>query len=192
MAHHLTETSVDRQADIAALASGCPSAQVAFQDRRIAATVLEEDDLLLLLQSLAYVGKQLRGEDAVHHLFALHLLCVDDLDVRQAETGIARLQRDESVLAGQRIVIGLQTWRCRPQQCLCSGLSRKDKSCIAGMIARCWLLLLEGRLVLLIDNDQAQTLEGEEYAAAHTNHDVVRCIGKHLLVEFNSIFVRIA
>ena len=181
-----------RKTDIALLATRGPTAQAALHDGRIAASVLEEDDLLLLLQGFPYADKQLRREYAVHHLLAPHLLYIDHFDTWQLHAGKARLQHDEPILAANGVVIGFQAWRGRTQQGLCPSLCRKDDGCVAGMISGSGFLLLEGCLVQVVDDDEPEPPEGEKDAAAHSHDDVVWCIGEHLLVEFRTFPVGIA
>ena len=58
---------------------------------------------------------------------------------------------------------------------------RKHNACAPRMIARGGILLLIGCLVLLIDDDEAQTLEGQEDGRAGTENDIVGILRQLLL-----------
>ena len=60
------------------------------------------------------------------------------------------------------------------------------------MVAWCRVLLLEGRLVLFVDDEQAKSLEGQEDAAAHAYHNVAGRIGEHASVELHALAVGMA
>ena len=182
MANHLPETAMNSQADIATLASWRPSASLALQDGSIATAVLEEDDLLLLLQSLADAAQQLGREETAHQLLPSHFLHVDDLDIRQLHACKARLQGDESILADEGVVVRFQARRGRPQQGFRSSLFCKHQSGVTRVVAGRRVLLFERRFMLFVDDEKAQIPEGKEEAAPHANHDVVGFVAKHLLV----------
>ena len=60
------------------------------------------------------------------------------------------------------------------------------------MVARGRVLLLEGRLVLLVDDEQPELTEGQEDAAAHAHHDVAGLVGEHASVELHALTVGVA
>ena len=60
------------------------------------------------------------------------------------------------------------------------------------MIAGRGVLLLEAGFVFFINDDQPQSLEGEEDAAPHPDKDIVRLIGKHLLIDLHAFGIGIS
>ena len=57
-----------------------------LDDGRIAATVLEKNDLLALFEGFAHAGQQQGGKNSVHHLAALQVGSVDNLNLGQLQS----------------------------------------------------------------------------------------------------------
>ena len=145
---------------VAMLAAGHPSALLALQHGGIAATVLEEYDLLAALQCLAGLDEQQGGEGPVHHLTVLQVAGVNHLYLRQLDALVSLLKRDQGVLAGLGVM---------PRLCAGGGSAQEHFGAVhpgqhdgrrASMVAGGRVLLLIAGLVLLVDDDQAEALEG--------------------------------
>lgn len=145
----------------AARAVADPGAGLAMQHRRVAAAVQEDERLLLALQSLADGVQQLRRQ-ALFHLQAAR---VHQLDRRQAAGARAARQRQPQVAAALGVLPGFQRGRGRTQHHRHIQVVRPPHRQIARRIAQA-VLLLVGRVVFFIDDDQAQLGQRREYRHA--------------------------
>jgi hypothetical protein len=59
------------------------------------------------------------------------------------------------------------------------------------MIARCWVLLLEAGLVLLIDDDETEVTEGKETGGAGAEDDIVWMFGKLFLPYLHTLGITV-
>ena len=109
---------------------------------------------------------------------------IDDLYLRQFDTLVTLRQFHQSVLARLGIVVAFHRRRRSAQQHF--RIELRIKMCqhdggTAGMITGGRILLLVTGLVFLVDNDQSQSLEGQEYGTAGAENDIVR-IGRQLFL----------
>ena len=108
MARQLVEIAVESKTDITMLAMRYPTTLFTLNHRCIATTVLEENDLFATFQCLSGLGKQRGGKGAVHHLPALQILNVNNLNFRQFYTFIALLQCHQTIFPRLCIMIGFE------------------------------------------------------------------------------------
>ena len=183
VAGQLVHGSVERERDVAVLAAGHPSALLALNHRGVAAAVLEEDGLLAALQGLSDTRQQQRREGAVHHLAPLQVSDVYHLYLGQLHALVPLLQLHQSVLARHGVVVGSPSRGGGTEQNVrrenCEACHHDGHA--AGMIAGHGVLLLVAGLVLLVDDDEAQALEGQEHGRAGTEDDVVG-VGRQLFL----------
>ena len=94
--------------------------------------------------------------------------------VGQSHVLVSCCQTDVAILARKRIVVALHRGRGCAQQHLGSIVHAcqhdGSRTC---MIARSGVLLLEGCLVFLVDNDQSETAEGQKHSRTCTEYHVV-------------------
>ncbi len=103
---------------------------------------------------------------AGHHFATAQVLDINDLDGRQRHILVALVEADVAVLARLGVPIALARRGRRTQQDLGSAELGQDDGGGAGVIAWRRVHLLETLLVLLIDDDEAQSLEGQEEGAS--------------------------
>ena len=92
MAYHLMEFLMVGEAYVTELAGRYPAALSAFQYRSVASTVLEKDDLLIVVEGIPHLflqhgGKRRFHELAVHKVFDIH-----DADFRQTYVPVSLLE----------------------------------------------------------------------------------------------------
>ncbi len=156
------------QPGVAVLARQAMAAGVAQRQRRKAAAVEEQQRLLAALQrDLHRLGKPRRDEAAARRAFAAQ---VDRLDRRQMLAAEPLRQMQMRVAAAPRVHLGLDRRRRRGEHDRDFLLARAHHRHVAGVIAHA-VLLLVGRVVLLIDDDQAEIGVGQEQRRARADHD---------------------
>ncbi len=153
VARQTIEPLMERERHIAIDATGRLAARCALQQRRIAAAIAKQDNLLVASQLLANAVDQRIGEMAVHLLAVVLALQIDEPNRRQLQACIALRERRQAVLARGGIVIRLDRGRCRAQQDFGTKALRQDNRHRTSVIARRRLGLLVRRLVLLVDHN---------------------------------------
>ena len=177
---------VVRQRHVAVGALWRPAALVALDDGREAAAVLEEYDLLAALEGFADGVFERRGEHAAHHLAAAQVFGVHDVDGGQLEVLVALRHGDEAVLAQFHVAVGLDGGCRRAEHHLRSAPvchHHGDGPCV---VAWGGVLLLERCLVLLVDDDEPQTLVGQEDSGTCAEYNVVGPVAELLLPDFHA------
>ena len=142
---------VQRQRDITVLAAWHPAAGIALHHRRKAATVLEQDNLLLIAKGLTNSCQQLWRERTRHHLSPPQIFHIDHLYLWQFNTLIACPKCHKSVFSYLRIIISFHRGCCGAKKNI-GPQHHRHTSC---MIARGRILLLERCLMFFIDDDQS-------------------------------------
>ena len=178
VAHQLARGLMVGEGDVAIGASWCPAARGTLKHLGEAAPVLEEDGLLSRGHGLAHGGHQLGRQWPAHHLAVAQVLDVDNLYLRQLHSLEAPSDGDESKLARERVVVGLDAGRGRAEKRLRPHRLRHDDGHGAGMVAGRGVLLLVAVLVLLVDNHQSEPLEGQEHCRACAENHVVGLVGE--------------
>ena len=168
---------------VALVAVWHPSALAALYHRREAAAVLKQYGLFAVVQGLAHGCHQAGRERTAHHLAALQVFNVHHLNLGQAYVVITLHKAHQAKLARMGVVPALERRRGRAEQHLCAKLARKHYGHAAGMIARGGVLLLERRLVFLVDDDKAEIGERQEHGRARTEYNVVGR-GRQLLLPY--------
>ena len=171
-AHAVGGLVVDER-HVAMLAGGGPMAVVALDAERETASILEKDDLLMIVQSLLDVVEEelgkMGGVGSLHpHLSADAVALLPHVGTEhlgELDAPIAFLHLAEAILALLGVEIALQRG-CRRTQ---DGLGPPEMGQIDGSVAAlvAWgrVVLLEAAVVLLVHNHQAQVVKGEEKGA---------------------------
>ena len=143
------------------------AAGVAQRQRRKAAAVEEQQRLLAALErDLHRFGEPRRDEAPARRPFAAQ---VDRLDRRQMLAAEPLGQMQVRVAAAPRVHLGFDRRRRRGEHDRDFRLARAHHRHVAGVIAHA-VLLLVGRVVLLIDHDQAEIGVGQEQRRARADH----------------------
>ena len=103
----------------------------------------------------------------------LKILDIDNLYLRQFNTLVALEEFDKSVFAGLRIVVGFKGRGGSAKQGLRLEHRREDDGSTTGMIAGHGILLLVGCLMFLVDDDETETLKGQEHGTTGPEDDIV-------------------
>ena len=114
----------------------------------------------------------------MHHLSMLQVSSIHHLYLGQFDTLIAFLQLHQSVLPCHGVMVAFQRWCCSTQQhrwCFSffSHLSPQHDGHTARMIAGSWVLLLIRCFVLLVNDNQSQTLEREKHGRTGTKDNII-------------------
>ena len=176
MARQQVEALMVSERHIAILAFWSPAAGVARQYWGKSATVLEQYDLLAIGQRVAHRRKETWRERARHHLAMTQVLNVHDLYLWQFHALETRGEGYEAVFARNGIVVALHGRRGSSKQGLGTKHLRHDDRRRTGMVTRRRVLLLETRLVLLVDNDEAEFLKRQEDGTSCSKDNVVRIV----------------
>ena len=142
--------------------------------RGITASVLEENDLLMVCQTFPYTRDK-RITKMAFHLLALVLLPkVYECDSRQFNATESLGERHQTVRTFLRQVIRLyRGCRCS-QQHFSLMLFRQDNGCRARMITRVRFRLLITRVMLFIYDDQSDIRDGQEDRTSWSqDHEVI-------------------
>ena len=115
MASQQVDTLMQRKRDITVLTFRHPTTYLTFNHRRKTTTILKEDCLLPILQSLSYCSQKLWRERTAHHLTAAQVFYIHHLNFRQLNTFVSCLQLYQSILTLLRIIITLHRRRSRTQ-----------------------------------------------------------------------------
>ena len=140
------------QRHVAILALGHRLASVANHSNRIAAPVLEQDNLFLTLQRHGHLLDQKVGKKAFHLMTFGRQIHINRVNIRQFTFGVSLHQFHQSELMPLHIVVAFQRRRGRPQQRLRPMNLRQHHRGVSGVVARCRIHLLVGTVVLFIHN----------------------------------------
>ena len=163
----LAEAVID-QPGVAVRAGEAEAAGAAQRQRRVAAAVEEKQRLLAALdRGLHRAGERRRDEAAARRPLAAQ---IDRLDRRHALAAEALGQREPPVAAAPRVDFGLERRRRRRQHHRDLGDMAAHHRHVAGVVVHA-VLLLVGRVVLFIDDDQAEIGIGQEQRRARADHD---------------------
>ena len=155
------------QPGVAVRAGHAVTAGVAQRQRRKAAAIEEQQRLLAALErDLHRFGEPRRDETPARRSFAAK---IDGLDRRQMLAAEPLRQMQVDVAAAPGVHHGLDRRRRGGEHDRNFGLARAHHRHVAGVIAHA-VLLLVGRVVLLIDHDQAKVGIGQEQRRARADH----------------------
>ena len=116
MAYQPVELLMIGQADITELAFGHPSALAAFHDGRIAAPVLEQDDLFLVAQGFFHLLYQTGRERQGHHFAPQEVLDINHLYDGHLDIAVPLTENDMTILSADGIMVGLYAGRGRAEK----------------------------------------------------------------------------
>ena len=163
----LAEAVID-QPGVAIGAGEAEAAGAAQRQRRIAAAIEKKQRLLAALQRDFYRARERRRDEAAgRRPLAAQ---IDRLDRRQTLAAEALGQREPLIAAAPGIDFGLQRGRRRDQQHRNARDVAAHHRHVAGVVAHA-VLLLVGRIVLLIDHDEAEIGVGQKQRRARADHD---------------------
>ena len=141
------------QARIALAARRRPAAGSAQERRRIAAAI-EEDQHLALRAQMAPDGLDGGSRNARLHGIDAQ---IDEPEARRLRLRRAPRQRQPLIAPGERIVQRLKCGRRRTQHDRHAGALRAHDGKIARRVAKAALVLFERGVVLLVDDDEAES-----------------------------------
>ncbi len=167
VAAQLAAALVQGQARVATRAQRHPAAVVAQQGRREAAAVEEHQHLLAGGEGLADQSLQRRRKAAVQRP-AAH---VEALEARRLGAAGAAGQAQQGVAALVGVVQAFQRGGGRAEQQRHALQARAHHRQVAGVVAQAFLLLV-GRVVLLVDDDQPRILQRGEQRRAGADDDL--------------------
>ena len=146
----------------------------AERERRIAAPIEKQQRLIAALERRLHgFGEPRRDIAPARRAFAAQIDCFDRRLMLAAE---ALGQRDAGVATAPRVHLGLDRRRRRRQHDGNFRDVRPHHRHVAGVIAHA-ILLLVGRVVLLIDDDEAEVGIGQEQRGARADHDLDLAVG---------------
>ncbi|MNZ58589.1 hypothetical protein D3C78_766030 [compost metagenome] len=151
---------------VAALAGGAPAALVADKRRGIAAAVEKQHHLVAGRQVLRHQLLQLGGEPGLQP----HALDVEDYLTGGLGVAGAPRQAEVVILAALGVVQRLQRGGGRAEQDWDAGAMGPHHRQIPRVVAKT-ILLLEGAVVFLVDDDDAEVLERGEHRGAGADQD---------------------
>ncbi len=156
----------DRAVRAALLAAAVPA-----EDQRLEAAPVEEEDGLAAGADRGRDGVlEDGGEEAGERRSLADARQVDDAHLGQRPVVDAAGQLDALVLPGAGVLEGLERRRGRAEHADRSLLAGPHHRQVAGVVARA-VVLLEGRVVLLVDHHDAQVLHRGEDGAADPHAD---------------------
>ena len=142
-----------------------------MQHRRVAAAVEQDEALLATQQALLHRTEQRRRDHDLFALVARQGSHVDDTHARQRAAADALGQRQAPVRALLGALPGFERRRGRAEQYSDAFVVAAPDRKITRRVARA-LLLLERRVVLFIDDDQAKPRHRREHRKACAEHEV--------------------
>ena len=169
---------VQSEGDVAAWATWYPSADMALDVWGVATSVVKEDDLLTCVECLVHSLKQLGRKGSAHLFAATKLADVDDFHLRQLYLPVAFGEADEAVFVGSCVVVALEGRCGGAEQGGSSAASGHEDGDVTCVVAWRGVLLLKVGLMLFVDNDEPEPLEGQEDGGADADDEVVGCVGK--------------
>ena len=120
----------------------------------ISPSVLEKDDLFFLCQGLVHGLFQCRRDHVTDHFIIDHSSGIGHCNRRKFHATIAFKHFHQPIFSTYRLGIGFDAGRCTPQDHFCIGHPCIIERCITGIVARCRILLLEGCILLFINDDE--------------------------------------
>ena len=139
--------------------------------RRESAAIEQNERLLLPRESIAQRLLQGTPENDIGPLLRKFSPHVDDRDLRQRTIVDSPLQHDPRVAASHGVVMAFHRRCRRAQDDQRAGSLPSYDGDIPAVIARTLFLLVRG-IVLLIDDDEADSIEGREDGRPRANDDV--------------------
>src|SRR3712207_3974281 len=119
-------------------------------------------------------------------------VCSSDLlYLGQADVTIARQQTYHAILALLGVEIAFHRRRSGAQERPGAIHLGQNDGRAAGMIAWCGVLLLETRLVFLVNNDQSELLKGQENRTPGTQNNVIGMAGELLIPYLHTLSVAV-
>jgi hypothetical protein len=106
-------------------------------------------------------------------MLASEVADIDNLYYGHKDGSPAFLEVNEGIFAREGVVVAFEAGRSSTEEDAGMGMMGNDDGYVAGMIAWGGILLLVGVLVLFVDDDEAEALEGEEHGRAYAEDDVV-------------------
>ena len=144
-------------------------------ERRVAAAVEEQQRLLLLGERLGH-GRDQHRRKPFSPLRGM-LAQIDGLHIRELGAGVATGQMHVTVAARSGIDVALDRRCGRGQDHRVLGQAAAHDAHVAGLVVHA-VLLLETRVVLLVDDDQAEVHEGQEEGGAGADDDACLPVGR--------------
>ena len=164
--------SMQSERDRAAWALDDLAASLTQEARRKASTIEEQDDLAARFQSLLDGAVQREAEQAVSRGAGTDTSQVDEFDPRQHGAGASALRQGEAIdplLAHGEFA--RKGRRSRPEDRHCTGAVGAQQRHVASVVSHA-LFLLERPIVLLVNADQAEPLDGGEERGAGSDGDL--------------------
>ena len=155
VAGHQVRVLVQRQADVTVFTFRHPSAHVTLYHRREAPSVLEQDDLFLLVQRLSHGSQQIGRERPAHDLAVAQVLHVHHPYLWQLNALVACGELHQAILARGGVIVALRRWCGGAEQRLRPIHRSQHNGSRPCMVAWGRVLLLERRLVLLVNDHQS-------------------------------------
>ena len=163
----LAETVID-QPRIAVRAGEAEAAGAAQRQRRVAAAIEKQQRLLAALDRGFHRARERRRNEAAGRRALVAQ--IDRLDGRQLLAAETFGQREPPIAAAPRIDFGLERRRRRRQHDRDARNMAAHHRHVAGVVVHA-VLLLVGRIVLLIDHDEAEIGVGQKQRRARADHD---------------------
>ena len=180
---------VEGEGHVAVGASGHPSALLALNERRVAATILKENDLFFSVQCFLHDFDEARGEHPMHEAFSLCLFGINDFDGGQHHVSVSLGELHVTVTFFVGKVVHFERRGGGAKQRFCSAHLGEHDGGISGVIARGRLLLFVALFVLFVHDDESEVLEREEHAGAHAEDELIGCGGCLSLIDFEPLYV---
>ena len=137
---------------------------------------------------------QVVGKVAVHVLFKAFPAGIHQLNAGKGGQPEPFVHRHQAPLTAFAVVIGFYRGRGRAQQGLGLVVGGQHQGHFPGVITGRGVVLLIGRLVFLVDDDQRQVVEGQKDGRAHAHHhretarqDAVPDLGPFVVGEFGVV-----
>ena len=157
--------------------------------RGITATIEKKYRLHPPTQGLTHIRTEFVGK----YTFDLSLLSrfghVDNFHLRQFTSFVTMGQLHQSVTACTSLPVGLHSGRRTAKQCLGPMHASQHYRCVAGIVARSRILLLVGRLMLFVDNDESQRRKGQKHRRARTDNDLGRGVVKQTVPYLHTLVI---
>src|SRR5581483_5629210 len=169
-AFHFSRLLVVGEGDGAVLTLEGLAASTAEDYGRVAAAIEQHHHLLAALEAILNFLRELAGDDLFVPGFLEFLAHVEELDFGQGAVLYAVGELEKSVLVLSCIEIRFQGRSGGAEHDDRIGHLGAHDGDIAGMIARHFLLLVGG-VLLLVDDDEREVTDGRENGGARADHD---------------------
>ncbi len=184
-----TDVAVDGQRYIAVGALRHAPALCALYVRRVAPSVLEQDDLLAFRQFLLHSFHEGVAQVSVHLLAVVLPVQVNQRDARHLDPLEPFRHAADAVLACPGVVLCLDRGCGCAEQHACACLCGEHDGHRPCVVARGGVLLLVTRLMLLIDNHQPEVPERKEHCRPCAHDQLRRRVVQYLSVRFRTLCV---